>query len=90
MGTLIAYHFRRVLPHMHNVTPIYRARKQAKDFILRGSDVSVEMDSIVSSSKGFNYEVFQPPVTPQAITTTTTIATESFERGGAGLSANRV
>jgi 2-dehydropantoate 2-reductase len=56
VGTLVAYHLRRVLPSQHTVTLIAKNRLQADKLRSKYGSVSIEDHGAISSLGGFEFE----------------------------------
>jgi 2-dehydropantoate 2-reductase len=60
IGTLVAFHLRRVLPPQHTITLFTRHKRDARNLQSRSGAVSVEDGGVVMSRGGFSYEYTTP------------------------------
>lgn len=58
IGTLVAHHLRSVLPHGHEIILIHRTKRLARRERVNEGDLRVESHGVVSSSTGYESEVF--------------------------------
>lgn len=59
IGTLVSYHLRRVISQEDTVTLVTRTFQQAKNAANSGNKLQVERGGVLTSTKGFNFEVFE-------------------------------
>lgn len=61
IGSLLSHHLRRVLPQGHPITLIHKSSSQAKEASSKGGVIRVENDGVVTTTNGFQSEVFEVP-----------------------------
>jgi len=59
IGSLLAYHLRRVMLPTHAITLIHKNQRQAREITANGGFMRVESDGVVMSVDGFEAEVFE-------------------------------
>ena len=57
IGSLVAHHLRLVLPHSHQISLIHRTNRLAED--ARKDIIRIEHDGVITSSTGYESEVFK-------------------------------
>ncbi|KAL0951549.1 hypothetical protein HGRIS_008232 [Hohenbuehelia grisea] len=61
IGSLLAFHLRRVVPPNQVITLLHKSTGQAMVGRMQGGIVQVERDAFVSSANGFDHEMFEEP-----------------------------
>jgi 2-dehydropantoate 2-reductase len=61
IGSLLSHHLRRAIPTTHSVSLIHKTERQVKQALHQGGVIHVEIEGLLSTADGFQFENFISP-----------------------------